>query len=194
MPMFPWYSGTSADMYKTMVDLTISVKLFLGRFDMRTMQASWRRHACTSFVQTHHPQHYLCLPSVEHMQLWKKFVSVCIGCSNCAGMPLQHACPVMARQLVTLSAPCRFQAAAFEIACRLPLQQLLRAPAETLRGKATASPLSTWLSGTVSGWTSQPTLATAGESHFPPKGSSPDSTTCCVPSSHPPWQDCARSA
>lgn len=40
MPMFPWYSGTSADMYKTMVDLTISVKLFLGRFDMRTMQAA----------------------------------------------------------------------------------------------------------------------------------------------------------
>lgn len=37
--MFPWYSGTSADMYKTMLDLTISVKLFLGRFDMRTMQA-----------------------------------------------------------------------------------------------------------------------------------------------------------
>lgn len=38
MPMFPWYSGTSADMYKTMLDLTISLKLFLGRFDMRTMQ------------------------------------------------------------------------------------------------------------------------------------------------------------
>ena len=40
LPMFPWYSGTSADMYKTMFDLTISLKLFLGRFDMRTMQAS----------------------------------------------------------------------------------------------------------------------------------------------------------
>ncbi|KAK9809330.1 hypothetical protein WJX73_005806 [Symbiochloris irregularis] len=40
MPMFPWYSGTSADMYKTVFDLMISVKLFLGRFDMRTMQAA----------------------------------------------------------------------------------------------------------------------------------------------------------
>ena len=38
MPMFPWYSGTSADMYRTMFDLMISLKLFLGRYDMRTMQ------------------------------------------------------------------------------------------------------------------------------------------------------------
>ena len=38
LPMVPWYSGTSADMYKTVFDLIISVKLFLGRFDMRTMQ------------------------------------------------------------------------------------------------------------------------------------------------------------
>ena len=38
LPMFPWYSGTSADMYRTVIDLVISVKLFLGRFDMRTME------------------------------------------------------------------------------------------------------------------------------------------------------------
>lgn len=38
LPMVPWYSGTSADMYKTVFDLLISVKLFLGRYDMRTMQ------------------------------------------------------------------------------------------------------------------------------------------------------------
>jgi hypothetical protein len=38
--MVPWYSGTSADLFKTMFDLLISVKLFLGRFDMRTMQVS----------------------------------------------------------------------------------------------------------------------------------------------------------
>jgi len=37
--MFPWYSGTSADMYRTIFDLAVSLKLFLGRFDMRTMQA-----------------------------------------------------------------------------------------------------------------------------------------------------------
>ena len=40
--MFPWYSGTSADMYRTIFDLAVSLKLFLGRFDMRTMQARAR--------------------------------------------------------------------------------------------------------------------------------------------------------
>ncbi|KAK9835056.1 hypothetical protein WJX81_007542 [Elliptochloris bilobata] len=40
LPMFPWYSGTSADMYRTIFDLAVSLKLFLGRFDMRTMQAA----------------------------------------------------------------------------------------------------------------------------------------------------------
>lgn len=39
LPMFPWYSGTSADMYRTIFGLIVSLKLFLGRFDMRTMQA-----------------------------------------------------------------------------------------------------------------------------------------------------------
>jgi hypothetical protein len=38
LPMFPWYSGTSADLYHTIFDVVVSVKLFLGRFDMRTMQ------------------------------------------------------------------------------------------------------------------------------------------------------------
>ena len=39
LPMFPWYSGTSADMYRTVFGLVVSVKLFMGRFDIRTMQA-----------------------------------------------------------------------------------------------------------------------------------------------------------
>jgi len=39
------YSGTSADMYRTIFGLLVSLKLFLGRFDMRTMQAR------TSFAQ-----------------------------------------------------------------------------------------------------------------------------------------------
>ena len=38
--MFPWYSGTSADMYRTIFGLVVSLKLFLGRFDMRTMQVA----------------------------------------------------------------------------------------------------------------------------------------------------------
>ena len=40
LPMFPWYSGTSADLLKTLFDLMVSVKVFLGRFDQRTMQAA----------------------------------------------------------------------------------------------------------------------------------------------------------
>lgn len=40
LPMFPWYSGTSADLLKTLFDLLISLKLFLGRFDMRQMLAN----------------------------------------------------------------------------------------------------------------------------------------------------------
>ncbi len=40
LPMFPWYSGTSADMYRTIFGLVVSLKLFLGRFDMRTMQVA----------------------------------------------------------------------------------------------------------------------------------------------------------
>ena len=32
------FAGTSADMYRTVFELLVSVKLFLGRFDMRTMQ------------------------------------------------------------------------------------------------------------------------------------------------------------
>ena len=40
LPMFPWYSGTSADLLKTLFDLLVSVKLFLGRFDNRALQAA----------------------------------------------------------------------------------------------------------------------------------------------------------
>lgn len=32
------YSGTSADLLKTVLDLVISVRVFLGRFDMRTLE------------------------------------------------------------------------------------------------------------------------------------------------------------
>uniref|UniRef100_A0A7S1T4N1 Calcineurin-like phosphoesterase domain-containing protein n=1 Tax=Tetraselmis chuii TaxID=63592 RepID=A0A7S1T4N1_9CHLO len=40
LPMVAWFSGTSADLLKTFFDLVISVKIFLGRFDMREMQAA----------------------------------------------------------------------------------------------------------------------------------------------------------
>ncbi|XP_075668125.1 uncharacterized protein LOC142637993 [Castanea sativa] len=40
LDMVPWYSGTSADLYKTVFDLVVSVTVFLGRFDMRILQAA----------------------------------------------------------------------------------------------------------------------------------------------------------
>ncbi|KAL5993029.1 hypothetical protein ACLOJK_013949 [Asimina triloba] len=40
LEMVPWYSGTSADLFKTVFDLLVSVTLFVGRFDMRMMQAA----------------------------------------------------------------------------------------------------------------------------------------------------------
>ncbi|PIA56382.1 hypothetical protein AQUCO_00700595v1 [Aquilegia coerulea] len=40
LDMVPWYSGTSADLFKTAFDLLVSVTVFLGRFDMRMMQAA----------------------------------------------------------------------------------------------------------------------------------------------------------
>uniref|UniRef100_A0A7N0VJ42 Calcineurin-like phosphoesterase domain-containing protein n=2 Tax=Kalanchoe fedtschenkoi TaxID=63787 RepID=A0A7N0VJ42_KALFE len=43
LDMVPWYSGTSADLFKTVFDLLVSVTLFVGRFDMRTMQAAMTR-------------------------------------------------------------------------------------------------------------------------------------------------------
>ncbi|XXG87147.1 hypothetical protein AAC387_Pa11g1907 [Persea americana] len=43
LDMVPWYSGTSADLFKTVFDLLVSVTLFVGRFDMRMMQAAMTR-------------------------------------------------------------------------------------------------------------------------------------------------------
>ncbi|KAF8040169.1 hypothetical protein BT93_B2408 [Corymbia citriodora subsp. variegata] len=40
LDMVPWYSGTYADLFKTVFDLIVSVTVFLGRFDMRMMQAA----------------------------------------------------------------------------------------------------------------------------------------------------------
>ncbi|MEW5320472.1 MAG: hypothetical protein WDW38_011542 [Sanguina aurantia] len=49
LPMVPWYSGTSADLFITGFDLMVSMKLFLGRFDMRTMQAATASSMADSF-------------------------------------------------------------------------------------------------------------------------------------------------
>ncbi|XP_035837131.1 uncharacterized protein LOC110943731 [Helianthus annuus] len=40
LDMVPWYSGTSSDLFKTAFDLLVSVTVFMGRFDMRMMQAA----------------------------------------------------------------------------------------------------------------------------------------------------------
>ncbi|XP_076902544.1 uncharacterized protein LOC143557324 [Bidens hawaiensis] len=43
LDMVPWYSGTSADLFKTVFDLLVSLTVFVGRFDMRMMQAAMSR-------------------------------------------------------------------------------------------------------------------------------------------------------
>ncbi|XP_040998134.1 uncharacterized protein LOC121244169 [Juglans microcarpa x Juglans regia] len=40
LKMVPWYSGTSAELYKTIYDLMVSVNIFQGRFDLRILQAA----------------------------------------------------------------------------------------------------------------------------------------------------------
>ncbi|CAN8246430.1 unnamed protein product [Cochlearia groenlandica] len=40
LDMVPWYSGTSADLFKTVFDLLVSITVFVGRFDMRMLQAA----------------------------------------------------------------------------------------------------------------------------------------------------------
>ncbi|KAG6624718.1 hypothetical protein CIPAW_16G047400 [Carya illinoinensis] len=40
LEMVPWYSGTSVDLYKTVFNIVVSVNFFLGRFDMRVLQAA----------------------------------------------------------------------------------------------------------------------------------------------------------
>lgn len=41
---------TSADLFKTAFDLLVSVTLFLGRFDMRTMQVMYWHYSCVRKV------------------------------------------------------------------------------------------------------------------------------------------------
>ncbi|XAR64067.1 hypothetical protein NMG60_11024271 [Bertholletia excelsa] len=43
LDMVPWYSGTSTDLFKTVFDLMVSLTVFVGRFDMRMMQAAMNR-------------------------------------------------------------------------------------------------------------------------------------------------------
>jgi len=38
--MFPWYSGTSADLVHTLFGMIVSLKVFLGRFDLRALHAA----------------------------------------------------------------------------------------------------------------------------------------------------------
>lgn len=69
LDMVPWYSGTSADLFKTAFDLLVSVTLFLGRFDMRTMQAAMtqaQQQRSKSVVHSHLSQ---------KSELWMDFMA-----------------------------------------------------------------------------------------------------------------------
>jgi hypothetical protein len=117
--MVPWYSGTSADLFKTMFDLLISVKLFLGRFDMRTMQVRlvWGSAAALLLL------FFLTEPHSECMS----------GCTCVYGCDVVHAPESTHTLPPPLAAP-----------CRLPLQLQWRSTQRTAHhGRAMASPLRT---------------------------------------------------
>lgn len=44
LPMVPWYSGTSHDLWSTLLDIIISMSIFAGRFEMRTLHAGTAYH------------------------------------------------------------------------------------------------------------------------------------------------------
>ncbi|KAL0323083.1 UNVERIFIED_CONTAM: hypothetical protein Sangu_1927600 [Sesamum angustifolium] len=70
LDMVPWYSGTSADLFKTVFDLMVSVTLFVGRFDMRMMQAAMSR------VEDGAKQDDLLYDQFsEHDELWFDFMA-----------------------------------------------------------------------------------------------------------------------
>ncbi|CAM6089158.1 unnamed protein product [Calypogeia fissa] len=70
LDMVPWYSGTSADLFKTAFDLLVSVTLFLGRFDMRTMQA-----AMTKAQQRGENQNQVYSQLSSRKELWFDFMA-----------------------------------------------------------------------------------------------------------------------
>ncbi|XP_071694090.1 uncharacterized protein [Rutidosis leptorrhynchoides] len=67
--MVPWYSGTSADLFKTVFDLLVSVTVFVGRFDMRMMQAAMSR------VHEGEKEDFLYDHLSEKHQLWFDFMA-----------------------------------------------------------------------------------------------------------------------
>lgn len=69
LEMVPWYSGTSADLFKTVFDLLVSVTVFVGRFDMRMMQAAMNK----SQVGTQHELLYDQFSQKE--DLWFDFMA-----------------------------------------------------------------------------------------------------------------------
>lgn len=59
MPWMAAFCRTSADLFKTMFDLLVSVTVFVGRFDMRMMQV---KHELNWLQMSLHALHPLCCP------------------------------------------------------------------------------------------------------------------------------------
>ena len=103
LPMFPWYSGTSADMYRTVFGLVVSLKLFLGRFDIRTMQVHGSGAA---------------LPV-----LWSQLLSrtcaasytlvFCAHCKTCSRVSFLGVCQHLNAQLLGRQSPLLFPCSSF---------------------------------------------------------------------------------
>lgn len=64
LDMVPWYSGTSADLFKTAFDLLVSVTLFLGRYDRRAMQDAMAKGEYFLYDHLH-----------KHKDLWFDFMA-----------------------------------------------------------------------------------------------------------------------
>ena len=187
LPMFPWYSGTSADMYRTIFGLVVSLKLFLGRFDMRTMQVvltAWlsckpalqvwclistqRPFTCSAMYTCMHPgQQNACMVSGHvyillcHARLQQVLVLLVAERSL-----LGESCLIDAHIIFHLHYPFTCEAIKPERCCSwrafIYIRAMLRL-LHTCAGKEMVSHTSTWRTGSMCGLTSALTQEMEGE-------------------------------
>ncbi|XP_050267239.1 uncharacterized protein LOC126711738 [Quercus robur] len=73
LDMVPWYSGTSADLYKTVFDLVVSANIFLSRFDLRIFQTAMKKNQLVPKKETQ--RDYLHDDFSAKKELWFDFMA-----------------------------------------------------------------------------------------------------------------------
>ncbi|KAL0017342.1 hypothetical protein SO802_004411 [Lithocarpus litseifolius] len=73
LDMVPWYSGTSADLYKTVFDLIVSANVFLSRFDLRIFQTAMKKNQLVPKKETQ--RDYLHNDFSAKKELWFDFMA-----------------------------------------------------------------------------------------------------------------------